>query len=86
MCSYLSRKAKVHLQLSLPTSVKSNKKCFYRLLSKKRKPRETIGDRRQEKIELFNTSFTSAFTAKTSHREFQASEATGKLYSKEGLV
>lgn len=45
-----------------------------------------MGNRRQEKTKLLNTFFTSAFTAKTSHQEFQASEAPVKLYSKEGLI
>lgn len=85
-----SKKAKVHLQLNLLTDVESNKKGFYGSLGKKkkknRKPREGMGNRRQEKTKLLNTFFTSAFTAKTSHQEFQASEAPVKLYSKEGLI
>lgn len=81
-----SKKAKVHLQLNLLTDVESNKKGFYGSLRAKKKKKKRMGNRRQEKTKLLNTFFTSAFTAKTSHQEFQASEAPVKLYSKEGLI
>ena len=71
------RKAKAQLELNLATSVRDNKKCFYKYVNSKKNPKENIFplmDREgnvatsdEEKAEVLNAFFASVFNSESSH-------------------
>ncbi|CAM4628179.1 unnamed protein product [Lepidochelys olivacea] len=75
-CRSEIRKAKSHLELQLARDVKSNKKSFFRYVSKKKKVKESVGPllneggnlvtKDVEKANVFSAFFASVFTNKVS--------------------
>ncbi|KAJ7399008.1 hypothetical protein BTVI_119314 [Pitangus sulphuratus] len=69
------RETKAKFELNLATSVKDNKKSFYRYINSKRRGKENLHSlldmdgniviKDEEKVEVFNTFFTSVFNSKT---------------------
>jgi len=69
------RKAKAHLELSLATVVRDNKKCFYKYINNKKRAKENlhplldagenIASKHKEKAEVLNAFFASVFNSQT---------------------
>ncbi|NXM07615.1 PO22 protein, partial [Tyrannus savana] len=74
-CRKKIRETKAKLELDLATSVRDNKKSFYRYINNKRRDKEklhflldmggNIVTKDEDKAEVFNTCFTSVFNSKT---------------------
>ncbi|KAK4822040.1 hypothetical protein QYF61_006953 [Mycteria americana] len=75
-CREKIRRAKAQLELNLATTVKDNKKCFYKYISNKRRAKENLHSlsdmggntvtKDEEKAEVHNAFFASVFNSKTS--------------------
>jgi len=89
-CRDATRKAKVHLEFKLTRDVKDNKKGFSNYISSKRKTRDNVGPllnkvgalltKDTEKLELWNATFASVFSAKAGPQDSQALEVRGSLH------
>ncbi|KFZ48645.1 hypothetical protein N338_08754, partial [Podiceps cristatus] len=94
LCRDGVRRAKAQLELNLAQDAKNNKKGFYRYINQKRKVKESVlpllsetgklvmAD--EEKAEVFNNSFASAFTGNFSLHpsrvdEWQEGDQEGKI-------
>lgn len=74
-CRKKIREVKGHLELNLTTSVKDDKKCFYKHINNKRRAKEhlhsllgvwgNIVTEDEEKAEVLNTVFASVLNSKT---------------------
>jgi len=76
LCRKKIRRSKAHLELSLATAVKDNKKCFCKYISNKRRVKENLHPLRdaggnlvtkdEEKAEVLNAFLVSVFNSKGS--------------------
>lgn len=95
VCRDATRKAAVHLELSLARDIKNNKKGFSKYMSSKRKirgnvglllnPVDVLGMEDTENMKLLSTFFASVFTAESSPQESHTLEVRGEGWRKENF-
>lgn len=93
VCKDATRKATVHLELSLANDIKN--KSFSKYISSKRENRENVGlllnpvgvlgTEDTEEVKLLNTFFASVFTAESSNQESQTVEVRDEGVRKENF-